>query len=189
MNWRGFEHLDASHGLEVFCRARMFEVHVLPILNNHPSFYCLLSPQFSSPSVLFLACVSPLVSLLFSVAVVILSVGPVASWCCWSSSPARLSTICCRRRNFSLRRSCCLHVLPVLNNRPSFYCLLSPQFSSPSVLFLACVARPQPPLVTPGKSCVARLSWWRWPGQVAARHTTKWTSRRSKLGVGEGRDS
>ena len=155
MNRRGFEHLDASHGLEVFCRARMFEVHVLPILNNHPSFlYCLLSPQFSSPSVLFLACVSPLVSLLFSVAVVILSAGPVASWCCWSSSPARLSTICCRRRNFSLRRSCCLHVLPVLSHRSSL--------QENHVLM-------------------------RWPGQVAARHTTKWTSRRSKLGGREGK--
>ena len=98
-------------------RSRMCQVHVLPVLSHRPSLCCLMSPSLSSPLVLLLVCVAPLVSLLFS----------------------------CRCCN-SLGRSCCFLVLLVLSPRPSLYYLLSPpQFFSPSVLLLACVARPQQP--------------------------------------------
>ena len=61
----------------------------------------------------------PPVSPLFAVAAAIfLSVGPVACMCCPSSTTAHLSTVCFRR-NFPLRRSCFLHVLPVLSHRSS----------------------------------------------------------------------
>jgi hypothetical protein len=35
---------------------------------------------------------------------------------------------------------CQVHALPVLSNRPSLYCLMSPSLSSLSILLLACVA-------------------------------------------------
>jgi len=54
VNRRGFEHVDASHGLDVFCRARMCEVHVLPILSYRPSLYYLMSPFLSSLLILML---------------------------------------------------------------------------------------------------------------------------------------
>ena len=70
MNRRGFEHVDASHGLEFLC-----EVHVLPILSYRPSLYYLMSPFLSSLLILMLAC--------------------VAFMCC----SARLLIIFCRHRN------------------------------------------------------------------------------------------
>ena len=78
----------------------------------------------------------PPIFLLFAFAAIFLSVGPVSCMC----FTARCSTIFCRCCN-SLGRSCCFLVLLVLSPRPSLYYLLSPpQFFSPSVLLLACVA-------------------------------------------------
>ena len=149
MNRRGFERLDASHGLKFSCRARICQVHLLPVLNHRPSLYCLMSP-----SILLLACVAfmccPPVSQLFSVCIAIIwSVLLLAGNALASSAPVRRSTVCCRRR-CPLRRFCCLHVSPVLSYRLSVYRVLSPQLSSSSVLLLSCIARPQPPPVSHG---------------------------------------
>jgi len=128
-----------------------------------------------------LLCVAPPVSQLFSVCIAIIwSVLLLAGNALASSAPVRRSTVCCRRR-CPLRRFCCLHVSPVLSNRLSVYRVLSPQLSSSSVLLLSCIARPQPPPVSHGKSCVNRLSRWRWPGQVAAKTQTN-------LGSGDNKD-
>ena len=79
VNRRGFERLDASHGLKFSCRARICQVHSLPVLNHRPSLYCLMSP-----SILLLACVAfmcciPRLSTIFCLHRNHL-VGPVACW-------------------------------------------------------------------------------------------------------------
>ena len=138
VNWRGFERLDASHGLEVSsedvsssCVARpqqpsvsvLFDVTFAVLLVDpvacmcclyvlHPlSLNYFLLADFARPQ-------PPSVSLLFAVAAAVLSVGSVACICCPSSATARLSVVCCRR-SFPLRGSCCFHVLPVPSHRPS----------------------------------------------------------------------
>jgi hypothetical protein len=132
VNRCGSEHLDTSHGLKVLCRARMFEVHVLPILSYRPSLYCLMSPLLFSLLILILACLacmflqrpslnnflSPLQSSWSVLSLLVFLV----------SAHARLLTVfCCHR--CPLRRSLCLYVLPILSNHLSLYCLLSPHLS------------------------------------------------------------
>ena len=145
----------------------------------------------------------PPVSVLFNV-----SVDPVACMCCfYVLHPPSLNYFLFASQ--SSCRSCCLLVMLFLSPRPSLHCLLSLPLSSPSVLLLACVTCPQlPPVCLPcavaaaflfvgpvafmycpspatarlsWKSCVNRLSRWRWPGQVAAKTQTN-------LGIGDKKD-
>ena len=132
VNRRGFERLDASHGLKVF----------LPSEDLSSSFVARPQP--------------PPVSVLFNVAVV--SVDPIACMCC-------LYVLHLPSLNYFLfasqssGRSCCLLVMLALSPRPSLHCLLSPPLSSPSILLLACVARPQqPPVCLPFAVAAAFLS-------------------------------
>ena len=141
MNRRGSEHLDASHGLEVLCRARMFEVHVLPILSYRPSLYCFMSPLLFSLLILILACVA----------------------CMFLQRPSLNNFLSPLQSSWSVLS---LLVFLVLAHARLFNCFLLSPLSSPSVLLLACVAHPQQPPVSllfavaasfsPLLSCIAR---------------------------------
>jgi hypothetical protein len=134
VNRRGFERLDASHGSKFSRRARICQVHLLPVLNHRPSLYCLMSPSLSSPSILLLAC--------------------VAFMCC----TPHLSTIFYLHRNHLVGPVACWYYCSS-SSCPSLHCLLSPPLSSPSVLLLACVTRPQqPPVCLPCAVAAAFLS-------------------------------